>query len=93
MNLLALLNRGAAHAPKPPAYPPSVVKAAEQARAQWLNALLVDQTRAWMDLGAEQPDVLSGLAVAEMCMADLGWPVKLGSGVAAAQEYYRGTAA
>lgn len=27
--------------------------------------------------------VLSGLAVAEMCMADLGWPVKLGSGVAA----------
>jgi alanine-glyoxylate transaminase/serine-glyoxylate transaminase/serine-pyruvate transaminase len=36
--------------------------------------------------------VLSGLAVAEMCMADLGWPVKLGSGVAAAQEYYRSSA-
>jgi alanine-glyoxylate transaminase/serine-glyoxylate transaminase/serine-pyruvate transaminase len=35
--------------------------------------------------------VLSGLATAEMCMADLGWPVKLGSGVAAAQDYYRGT--
>ena len=35
--------------------------------------------------------VLSGLATAEMCMADLGWPVRLGSGVAAAQEYYRGT--
>ena len=35
--------------------------------------------------------VLSGLACAEMCMADLGWPVKLGSGVAAAQEYYRGS--
>jgi alanine-glyoxylate transaminase/serine-glyoxylate transaminase/serine-pyruvate transaminase len=35
--------------------------------------------------------VLSGLAVAEMCMADLGWPVRLGSGVAAAQEFYRGT--
>ena len=35
--------------------------------------------------------MLSGLCVAEMCMADLGWPVKLGSGVAAAQEYYRGT--
>ena len=34
---------------------------------------------------------LSGLSVLEMCMADLGWPVKLGSGVAAAQEYYRGT--
>ena len=35
--------------------------------------------------------VLSGLATAEMCMADLGWPIKLGSGVAAAQEYYRGS--
>ncbi len=35
--------------------------------------------------------VLAGLATAEMCMADLGWPVRLGSGVAAAQEYYRGT--
>ena len=32
---------------------------------------------------------LSGLATAEMCMVDLGLDVKLGSGVAAAQEYYR----
>ena len=37
--------------------------------------------------------VLAGLATAEMCMADLGWPVKLGSGVAAAQEYFRGSVA
>jgi alanine-glyoxylate transaminase/serine-glyoxylate transaminase/serine-pyruvate transaminase len=37
--------------------------------------------------------VLSGLAAAEMCMADLGWPVRLGSGVAAAQEFYRGSVA
>jgi len=36
--------------------------------------------------------VLAGLATAEMCMADLGWPVRLGSGVAAAQEFYRGGA-
>lgn len=35
--------------------------------------------------------MLSGLAAAEMCMADLGWPIKLGSGVAAAQDYYRGS--
>ena len=35
--------------------------------------------------------LLSGLAVAEMCMADLGWEVPLGSGVAAAQEYLRTT--
>jgi len=34
--------------------------------------------------------MLAGLATAEMCMADLGWPVTLGSGVAAAQEFYRG---
>lgn len=32
---------------------------------------------------------LSGIATAEMCMADLGLPVRLGSGVAAAQEVYR----
>ena len=35
--------------------------------------------------------VLAGLATAEMCMADLGWSIKLGSGVAAAQDYYRGS--
>jgi alanine-glyoxylate transaminase / serine-glyoxylate transaminase / serine-pyruvate transaminase len=36
---------------------------------------------------------LAGLAGAEMAMADLGYPITLGSGVAAAQEYYRSTAA
>lgn len=36
--------------------------------------------------------VLSGLATAEMAMADLGYPITLGSGVAAAQEVYRTTA-
>ncbi|MBB5220966.1 alanine-glyoxylate transaminase/serine-glyoxylate transaminase/serine-pyruvate transaminase [Amaricoccus macauensis] len=36
---------------------------------------------------------LSGLAAAEMTMADLGFPITLGSGVAAAQDYYRDTAA
>ncbi len=35
---------------------------------------------------------LSGIAVAEMCMKDLGLRVTLGSGVAAAQEHYRTTA-
>jgi alanine-glyoxylate transaminase/serine-glyoxylate transaminase/serine-pyruvate transaminase len=37
--------------------------------------------------------MLSGIATAEMAMADLGWPVELGSGVAAAQSHYRATAA
>lgn len=32
---------------------------------------------------------LSGIATAEMAMVDLGFPVKLASGVAAAQEHYR----
>lgn len=35
---------------------------------------------------------LSGIATAEMVMVDLGLPVTLGSGVAAAQEYYRHSA-
>ena len=34
---------------------------------------------------------LSGLATMEMAMADLDYPVELGSGVRAAQEYYRRT--
>ena len=34
---------------------------------------------------------LSGIATIEMAMVDLDYPVELGSGVAAAQEYYRGT--
>ncbi len=33
--------------------------------------------------------MLSGLATAEMVMVDLGLPIKLGSGVAAAQDFYR----
>ncbi len=35
--------------------------------------------------------VLSGLAAIEMAMADLNYPIRLGSGVAAAQDYYRQT--
>ena len=33
--------------------------------------------------------VLSGLATIEMAMADLNYPIELGAGVSAAQEYYR----
>ncbi|MEM8958895.1 MAG: L-aspartate--glyoxylate aminotransferase BhcA [Pseudomonadota bacterium] len=35
--------------------------------------------------------VLSGLATIEMAMADLNYPIELGSGVAAAQQFYRAT--
>ncbi len=34
---------------------------------------------------------LSGIATIEMAMADLNYPIRLGSGVAAAQDYYRST--
>lgn len=37
--------------------------------------------------------VLSGLATIEMAMKDLNYPIELGSGVAAAQEFYRSTRA
>jgi alanine-glyoxylate transaminase/serine-glyoxylate transaminase/serine-pyruvate transaminase len=37
--------------------------------------------------------MLAGLATAEMAMADLGLSIRLGSGVAAAQDYYRTTEA
>ena len=33
--------------------------------------------------------MLSGLATLEMAMADLSYPIELGSGVAAAQSYFR----
>ena len=36
---------------------------------------------------------LSGIAAAEMTMVDLGLDIRLGSGVAAAQDYYRGQSA
>lgn len=62
MNLFALLSRGASHAPKPPAYSAAVVREAEKARKKWHNALLVDQTRSWLELGARQEEVVLGLS-------------------------------
>ena len=40
-----------------------------------------------------EPMALSGIATAEMVMVDLGLDIKLGSGVAAAQDFYRNGAA
>lgn len=62
MNLMSFLGRGAAMAPKPPAHSRELLRATEAARRQWLNALLVDQTRAWMSLGERQPDLLNAMA-------------------------------
>lgn len=62
MNLFDVLNRGAALAPKPPEYTRQQLRAFEATRMQWLNALLVDQTRTWMSLGEHAPEVLEGMA-------------------------------
>jgi len=63
MNLFALLNRGASYAPPRPRHPAAVVKAVEKTRRQWLNSLLVDQSRAWLELGSDAREVLTGLVV------------------------------
>lgn len=62
MNLFALLNKGAAMAP-PPAHSGAVQRQVRKLRKAWKNALLVDQTRAWMDLGERQVEVLRGFSV------------------------------
>lgn len=63
MDFMQFIGRGAALAPQRPQYTGQQLRAVEAARRQWLNALLVDQTRAWLDIGASQPEVLNGLAV------------------------------
>ena len=62
MNLFALLKRGAAHAPSDGMRAAArITKAAEETRAKWLNALLVDQTRAWMSVGERDDAVIEGM--------------------------------
>ena len=63
MNLFDVLNRGAAYAPPPPRYTPAQLRAINGTRLQWLNALLVDQTRTWMSLGEHAPEVLEGMDI------------------------------
>lgn len=58
MNLQAFLARGAAHAPK---RVDPVVKAAEATRAKWLDALMADETRAWLGIGEADRGIVEGL--------------------------------
>ena len=63
MNLFNFLGRGAALAPSDTQRRQQAIDhAAEKARAQWLNALLVDQTRTWLSLGDQDPEILTGMA-------------------------------
>lgn len=62
MNLFALLNRGAAHAPTDAQRARAAIeKAANETREKWLDALMVDQTRAWMGIGASDQSVIDGM--------------------------------
>lgn len=57
-----MLNRGAAHAPsEADRRQARIATASETARRQWRNALLVDQTRAWMSIGENEAGVLSAM--------------------------------
>lgn len=63
MNLFALLNRGAAHAPTDAQRQRAKeVAAAEDARAKWVQALEHDRLRAWMHIGEKDVGLLRALA-------------------------------
>lgn len=61
MNLMAFLGKGTSYADNEAARRRNA--ALESARAKWINALTVDQTRAWLSLGESQPEALNGLVV------------------------------
>ena len=62
MNLRNFLTSGAAHAPTEAQRSRAlIVKAAEETRVRWLDSLMVDQTRAWMNIGVRDLGVLEGM--------------------------------
>ena len=62
MNLMNFLKRGAAHAPSEADRQQALIdKAAEDTRAKWLDALLADETRAWMGIGEADRGIVEGL--------------------------------
>lgn len=64
MDLFKFLSIGAAHAPSEADRRAAVIKkTAEDSRAQWLRALVADQTLAWWHVGLEDRAVLSGTCV------------------------------
>ena len=63
MKLHKYIGNRAAYARTRPLFTVPELRAINRCRQQWLDALLLDQTRAWLDLGERQPEVLQGLAV------------------------------
>lgn len=63
MNLMSFLNRGASHAPTDAERAQAAIKkAAEESREKWLDAIMLDQIRAWDNVGRHEPGVLEGMA-------------------------------
>lgn len=59
---MAFLNKGAKHAPSDADRQQAAINdAAEASRAQWLNALLVDELRAWEQIGDRDPGVINSM--------------------------------
>lgn len=62
MNLMSFLNAGARHAPSDADRRQAIVNAAAEAsRAQWLKALLVDELRAWEQIGDRDPELINAM--------------------------------
>lgn len=60
---MAFLNRGARHAPSDADRRQAAINdAAEASRAQWLNALVLDELRAWDQIGGRDPGVINSMA-------------------------------
>jgi len=62
MNLMDFYSRGARHAPTDAdRRRAKVTLAAETTRKQWLNALMVDETRTWMGVGEADRGAIEGM--------------------------------
>lgn len=60
---MSFLNAGARHAPSDAERQQRAInEAAEASRAQWLNALVVDELRAWEQIGDRDPGVIRSMS-------------------------------
>lgn len=63
MNLMSFLNAGARHAPSDAERQQRAInEASEASRAQWLNALVVDELRAWEQIGDSDPGLIRAMS-------------------------------
>lgn len=62
MNLFAFFDKGIAASGIEARKTAVLSREMEAARTKWLDALMADETRAWMSLGEESRDTLNGLA-------------------------------